>query len=592
MSENTKNTSDSGGSNVGSESEVQDGEIEIENLDGIEDIQHPEIDLTEETEEIPEVGELNPVVDEVKEYFDNFEETDGLRWGRPSDEFIEDNFFDFSYLDDYTEIERYWVNKPYAYVSVLHDEEARDDLYHVVEPSLDKFEDYVSEDLRDVLRDVLLYVDFEDKDRQTRFDEMTENIISEYAGDLDTGSLYKIHYYLKRHFVDYGKIDPIIRDPAIEDISCDGTNVPVFVYHRAYRDLKTNVRFEKEQQLNSFIIRLAQRGGKHISISNPLVDSSLPDGSRIQLTLGTDISARGSNFTVRKFSDVPITPVDLVKWNTFSLDQMAYFWLCIENNKSLVFAGGTASGKTTSMNAVSFFIPPKAKVISIEDTREITLPHENWVQSVTRQPFATGERGSVDMYDLLQTSLRHLLVGEIRAQAEVALTFFQAIATGHTSYTTFHADSVESLINRLENEPLNVPRRMVQALDIVAVQRQIYHEGSRVRRSYEIVELDEGSDGGIRTNALYRWTPKGDKHERVGNSLLLEEIKDIQGWDDARLDEELEIRKEILGYMVDNDITDYREIGKILEMCWKDREHVLDQVRQDGLALDPMEITE
>ena len=570
------------------------GRTEVELAEGTEAaVQVAEIPV-DAANEIPEVGSRDAVVEELKEYFETTEDT--YPWDAPSEEFLEGSFFDFSYLDEGKEVERYWVNKPYAYVSVLRDEKKRDETYHVVEPVMDEFEEFVSGDLTEILRDVITYVDVEEgEDREEKFKEVSEELIREYSGGMSDGSLHKIQYYLRREFAEHGKIDAIMRDRNIEDISCDGTGVPVYVYHRNYRDLMTNVVFESERTLNSFIVRMAQKSGCHISVSNPLVDTSLPDGSRVQLTLGDDISTRGSNFTVRKFADVPITPVDLIRWNTFSLEEMAYFWLCIENNKSLVFAGGTASGKTTSMNAVSFFIPPKSKVVSIEDTREIKLPHDNWIQSVTRQPFAAGERGDVDMYDLLQAALRqrpeHILVGEIRAQPEVALTFFQALATGHTSYTTFHADSVDSLIDRLENDPLNVPRRMVQALDIVSVQKQIVHGGKRVRRNSEIVEIyDSGKGDSIRTKSVFRWDATKDEHRKLAESPLLREIAEGNGWDQERLEEEMKNRRDVLEFLVEDETTDHEKVGSTVHMFWHDQDWVVEGIR-DG-TLDTEEVQE
>ncbi|MDK2796230.1 MAG: archaeal flagellar protein FlaI, partial [Archaeoglobaceae archaeon] len=216
----------------------------------------------------------------------------------------------------------------------------------------------------------------------------------------------------------------------------------------------------------------------------------MPDGSRIQLTLGKEVTDHGSTFTIRKFREEPVTPVDLIAWKTFSAEQMAYLWLCIENKKSLIFAGGTASGKTTSMNAISLFIPRRAKIVTIEDTRELMLPHENWIPAVTRDAFH-GEKGKIDMYDLLRAALRqrpeYIIVGEVRGRE--ALTLFQAMTTGHTTYSTLHADSVSGAIHRLENPPIEVPRAMLEALNIISVQAQTYVNDRRVRRNIEIAEI-------------------------------------------------------------------------------------------------------
>ncbi len=224
----------------------------------------------------------------------------------------------------------------------------------------------------------------------------------------------------------------------------------MFVYHTDYEQIISNVVHGK-LELDDFVVKLAQRSGKGISKRQPQVDATLPDGSRAQLTLGREVSDHGTNYTIRQFKDVPFTPIDLVNWNTFSLEEMAFLWLCIENNKSLIFAGGTASGKTTSMNAVSMFIPPRSKVLSIEDTRELALPQRNWVASVTRPSFGEDDKGDVDEFDLLEAALRqrpdYIVMGEIRG--EEGRTLFQVMSTGHTTYTTFHADSVGEVSSAL-----------------------------------------------------------------------------------------------------------------------------------------------
>nr|WP_276276209.1 type II/IV secretion system ATPase subunit [Halomicroarcula sp. SYNS111] len=437
---------------------------------------------------------VTDILADVREYFAS--DADEVFTDPPTDEFIATRFFDFSFLETYDLVEYRWVKKPFAFVAVVYDDHDREHTYLVNEVTMNNFERYVRQDLVELLRNQLMYKEFDDEtDRRALFTREARTMILDNAATVENGTLYKLLYYLVRDFIDYGAIDPIMRDPAVEDVSCDGTNVPVFVYHREYRDVKTNIAFGREA-LDSFIFRTAQRAGKQLTVSNPLVDASLPNGSRVQMTLGGDISTRGSNFTIRKFADIPFTPVDLVRWNTFSAEQMAYYWVAIQNNKSLIFAGGTGSGKTSSMNAISFFIPPRSKIVSIEDTREIDLPHENWIQSVTRTPLTAEGRGEVSMYNLLNAALRqrpeYLLVGEIRTEERVALTFFQAMSTGHTAYTTFHADSVDTVISRLQNAPLNVPVQMLQDLDIVSIQRQTYLGEKRVRRNAETAEIVPG----------------------------------------------------------------------------------------------------
>jgi flagellar protein FlaI len=262
---------------------------------------------------------------------------------------------------------------------------------------------------------------------------------------------------------------------------------------------------------------------------------------------------------------------------------MAYLWLCIENNKSLIYAGGTASGKTSSLNAVSLFIPEKAKVITLEDTRELKLPHPNWIPSITRDSFTADERGAVDMYDLLKAALRQrpefLLVGEVRGKE--ALTLFQAMSTGHTTFSTMHADSVASAIHRLENPPIGVPRTMIQALDIMSIQSQTYTKGKRVRRNIklvEIVDIDPNTRN-IRTNDIFVWDSEADVFVRTGESKALFDIKMRRGWAQGKVDQELYYRQKILEYMVENGINDFQEISDIINAYQSTPEKVLKKLQ-------------
>ena len=544
------------------------------------------------TDEGP-AASADDVVDDVVAHFESLSDEE-LYWGTPDRSTVAETFFDESYRDEYEVRETYWVNRPNAYVAIVHDAEAKRVRYHVVEPVLDEAERAIVAEFEDVLEHTLKFVDIPDEESERRpaFDAEVRELLREYAGHLSPTALYKINYYLQRRYVGFDRIDPLLHDRKIEDISCDGVGVPIYLYHNEYRDIRTNVVYESESVLNHHIARMAQRCGQLISVSNPLVDASLPDGSRIQLTLGTDVSTRGGNFTIRNFSEEPITPIDLIEWNTFSVEMMAYFWLAISHNMSAMFVGGTASGKTTSMNAVSFFIPPESKVVTIEDTREITLPHDNWVPSRTRSALTAGDRGAIDMYQLLEAALRqrpeYLLVGEIRAQHEVGLTFFQAMSTGHTSYTTFHADSVETVFNRLEGEPLLVPRQMLKELDMLSIQSQVYRGDKRVRRTtgiHEVVPSEDGAGAPVETQTLFSWDPDTDTHEQMDvESRMLEDVRREHGWSELELREELQDREEVLRALIDQEVRDYRAVAAVLEEYHVDKDSVMERARSGELA--------
>ena len=475
----------------------------------------------------------------------------------------------FEGIANYEEIERYWLDEPFCFVVILYNELLNDYLYQIVEPKLDEFEEIFLTEIKDRLRDVLLVENIDRlADKEKILEEKILIILKDYAIKFTPLMLGKIIYYVKRDFVRLGKIDPLMYDDGIEDISGNGHDKPVFLYHKKYSNISTNIYFE-EDELNSFIIQLAQKSGKHISVAEPMIDATMPDGSRIQMTLGTTVTTHGSTFTIRKFSETPITPIDLLEWGTFSSAGMAYLWLCIENNKSLIYAGGTASGKTSSLNAVSLFIPEKAKIISLEDTRELKLPHINWIPGVTRDSFTADERGAVDMYDLLKAALRqrpeYLLVGEVRGKE--ALTLFQAMSTGHTTFSTMHADSVSSAIHRLENPPISVPRNMIQALDIMSIQAQTFSAGKRVRRNLKLVEITDidPNTRNIRTNDIFTWDSSTDSFRHTGKSKALNDIKLQRGWNEGDIKRELQTRQNILEYMLYNGIRDFKEIATIIK---------------------------
>ena len=481
--------------------------------------------------------------------------------------------------DGYTEIERYWVDEPCAFVSILNDTKMFQ--YQVVEPSLTTYEKEILERVYEDLQDVLTLKDTSKADKNAVLTDKTLSLFERYHALLDVASMHRIIYYLRRNFRGYEKIDPLLLDPNIEDISCDGVGVPVFLYHTKYRNIITNVVFE-ELELNSFVIKMCQKSGKQISIGEPMVDATMSDGSRLQATLGREVTTRGSSFTIRKFKGDPITPIDLIGFGTCSIDILAYFWLAIENGKSIIFAGGTASGKTSILNAVSLFIPSLAKVISIEDTRELTLHHENWIAGVTRKSF-TGGAGEVSMYDLLKAALRqrpeYIIVGEVRGAEALAL--FQAMSTGHATYSTMHASDIGTMINRLNGEPINVPHAMMQALDIVAIQVQTYIGQERVRRTKEIIEITglDPRTGTIKANSVFRWDPVTDDFKHSGDSSMLHTIAEERGWTEKELFDALVERVEVLEYLVKNNVSNYREISRMVQRYLIDSDAVLSEVR-------------
>ena len=494
----------------------------------------------------------------------------------------------FEGMSGYIEKERYWVNQPFAFISILFNEEKKEYLYHVVEPELSAFELMVLETLYENILDTLTLYDTSDQEKDKILENKILELIDGYSIEIDMASVHKILYYIKRDYIGYERIDALMKDPNIEDISCDGSDIPIFVYHRKYQNIKSNLCFEAEK-LDSFVMKLAQCCEKQISTGEPLINSTLPEGSRLNASLGREVTFRGSTFTIRKFREHAFTPVDLIKNGTYTSDILAYLWLAVENGKSIVFAGATAAGKTSALNAMSLFIPSMAKIISIEDTHELVLHHLNWIGSVTRESFSkmTSAR-EIDMYELLRQALRqrpeYIIVGEIRGKE--AMTLFQAMNTGHTTYSTMHADSVNTVISRLEGDPINVPRVMIQALDILCIQVLIQLEsknyGRKVRRLDSMIEftgMDQHTQD-LRFNEIFSLDIKNDTFKTGGRSHVLEGIMTKHSWDEKKLKFELDNRRKLLEYMVKKDMDEY-EIVSLIQSYYVDPQNAMTLVEKD-----------
>src|SRR3989337_1400693 len=305
------------------------------------------------------------------------------------------------------EIEVQPILKNYSYVRILYDTLANEYFYEAMEPKLLEEESELLDVLKEIIVENLEMVEDEARAQKENYlRRIVEQLLRELGVELHPISKERVLYYIFRDFIRYGPIDVVMTDVQVEDISCDGVRVPFYIYHRKYGSIPSNLKFDNAEELDSFGVWLAQRSGKHISVAQPMLDATIPDGSRLQATLGMHVTKRGSSFTIRRFRENPFTPLDLVRFKTMSPDMMAYMWLAIENGNSMLICGGTASGKTTTLNAILLFIPPQMKIVSIEDTRELNLPHENWVPLLTRGGFGgkssvTGKAaGETDMFGL------------------------------------------------------------------------------------------------------------------------------------------------------------------------------------------------
>ena len=494
---------------------------------------------------------------------------------------------------EYKVIER--TDDVIAYVQILFDRVNFKNIYRVVEPALTFDESALVKRMLEVLKtsfavrieDIDNEGDKEWDDKASRIDgylqQAVREIIKRFGMRVGNRKLkvdgknpehekviQRVLYYVKRDMVGYGKIDVLMHDPDIEDVSVDGPFIPIYIYHRRFENMETTITWDIEEDLDSYVIRLAQRCGKHISVAQPVIDATLMDGSRIIMKYGREVSTKGSTFTIRKFREEPFTPVDLIKFGTVNSLMAAYFWVAVENGMNILFVGGTASGKTTSLNALAQFIKWQMKIVSIEETREVNLLQPNWIANCTREGIGgeSGDTGKVDMFDLLKAALRerpeYIIVGEIRG-AE-AYVLFQAMATGHTAFSTIHAESVPQLVNRLENKPINIPRVLIPIIDGCSIQIQTRIGGRRVRRIKEFVEiLDlDSNTGELLTNNVFTWNPKTDNYLFASKSYILEKIMLKSAYTRESIQAELKQRQRVLEWLVRQGITDFRKVAKII----------------------------
>ncbi len=487
------------------------------------------------------------------------------------------------------ELEVRAVNPPYSYSRVSYNDRTKEFLYEVIEPQLTAHEKQLVEHLKATLTRIVGsdIGSLSTADKRAYLRGEAEEYFRSREITLGPLSMERIIYYVLRDFVGYGPIDALIFDTEVEDVSCDGVEVPLFIFHGKYESVKTNVTFPDEESLNSFIVMLGQRCAKAVSVSAPILDGTTPEGHRVQATYAREVTTRGASFTIRRFKERPFTPVDLVQMGTASEEMVAYFWLAAEQGESVIVCGGPAAGKTSTLNAVALFIPPTAKIVSIEDTREVNLPHENWIPGATRS--GTGDRGAdgkaageVDMFDLVRAALRqrpnYIIVGEVRGRE--TYTMFQAMATGHTTYSTMHADSVKSMVNRLENPPINTPRILLSALNNVIIQIQARTEKGVVRRLKQVLEIVgfEPETNELITNTVYEWDPATDKFVFKGHSFLLDKIMDLKNFGPEEMDAEFQRRTKVIQYLVRNQITDYRQLWRMIAQYYKDPTEVMKRV--------------
>lgn len=469
--------------------------------------------------------------------------------------------------------EFYPVIPPHAFANLKWDEEKEKIRYLVREPSLTQSE---KKKLSKIKEDVIEKIEMdlaevkEKRDPEEYIKEKASEALAHFSMQLSPESEEKIFYYLSRDLAGLGKLEPIMNDPHLEEVSCDGNEAPIFAFHREYGSLETNVWYRDSEELNSFISKLAQRTGRHISAAEPMLEGSLPDGSRLHCTYKSEVTRKGPTFTIRKFRENPLTPIELIESGSINHHVLAFLWHLVEHGYSALVSGGTATGKTTMLNVISLFIPTGDKIVSIEDTPELRLPHNNWLPAVSRPGYGPENYGEIDLFDLVKASLRqrpdYVIPGEVRGKE--AYVLFQAMATGHAGLATIHAESISALKNRLLTPPVNLSASLLTSLDAVVFLGFSNVNGEKSRRMKHVTEITGmNSEDEVMTQPVFSYQPGKDNHVFNGDSVILkemcrrngEDVEDVRNssvW--AELNDKVRFLKRLQGEGVE-DINEFAE---------------------------------
>jgi len=474
--------------------------------------------------------------------------------------------------EGYLEVESYPLKPPFSYAFIAQNEETAEYLYIVDELPLTREEREAYERMKNVLEYELRAPEEEESLIQSFHRQLPEIMANhpKIIRAITPIGTKKIMYYLERNIAGYEKIDPLMFDPYVEDISCSGVKKPIFLWHRRYENIKTNVYFRNGEELEDFAMKIVHRAGKHVSIAFPIVDVTLPGKHRLAVSYGREVTPAGTSFTIRKFREDPFTIIDLIKNETINENIAAYLWLLVENKMSLIMIGATGAGKTTSLNAIACLIRPSYKIISVEEVAEINLPHENWVSTISRSGFGVESEGEIPLFSLIKSAVRHrpdlIIVGEIRG--EEAYVLFQALATGHGGLCTIHAENVETAIKRLTQPPMNIPPAIIPLMNCAIVVKHvrppIFDQSGKRLSSRKFIHVAEIKNANT-IHDIFTWDPSTDTfQEDLSNSFLLKNIARSLSVSMDRLMQELEHRKEVLLRMTEQNIRDYRSLNNYL----------------------------
>jgi archaeal flagellar protein FlaI len=468
-------------------------------------------------------------------------------------------------------VDKYPLYEPFSQVAIVQDPKTGEYKYILDELQLDPMERGIYNRILEMLLAEIQSPKEEIADARKFFAQEAKKIVDKYRislGWLPDVSWYKILYHAERDLVGFGMIDSLMRDPNIEDISCDGVNKSIYVWHRAFESIETNVKFESDEDVDNLVVKLVHMAGKHVSSAFPIVDASLPGKHRLAVAYRREITPFGTAFTIRKFRDDPYSIIDLINIGTFTEEMAAYLWVCLENRASIMVLGGTAAGKTTALNALGCLIKPGSKIMTIEETAELNLSHENWVSLIARQSYGLGNSiGEVALFDLVKTCMRHrpdlMIVGEVRGQE--AYVLFQALATGHGGMCTMHAENVVSAVKRLTQKPMDISPAYIPLMNIVMSVQRVHLVKNGEKRAYrrvlsvnEIVEFEKYVNP-------FKWDPiKDEQAIDYDCSFLLTNISERLGITREQLIGEMKRRSKVLHWMREQKIRSYKEVASII----------------------------
>lgn len=488
-------------------------------------------------------------------------------------------------------IERYPLNEPYAYANIIEDEETGSLTYVVEESSLLPNEIQIYGDLmRLIMFEVPPPENISDMGEVRQYlVNKTREVIRRYRRflKLDPSSISRLAYYLERDLFGFGPIDPLMRDERIEDISINGVGRPIYVYHRDYESIPTNIIPTADEAIDDLVVKLIHMANRHVSVASPIVDAQLPDGSRVVVTYRREVSPGGSSMTIRKFRSNPFTFTELVANKMISPEIAGYFWTMMDHHKSFMVIGVTGAGKTTFLNAMATFIRPNMKIITVEEVPEIKLPHKNWVRLVPRLSFGPQRVSEITMFDLIKATLRmrpdYLIVGEVRGEETYVL--FQAVATGHGGVSTMHAEDFEAAKNRLLSPPMNIPLSYIPSMNIfVLIRRVRVMVNGRERTVRRVIEVGEPiiENGNLRFITVFRWNPITDTHEAyLDRSILVKEIAEERGVRPSDAIGDILTRASIVRWLVDNKVFNFDKLASMVELFYNKPEEVLSMVKEN-----------